>query len=492
MRDIPFLLIFVLALSFNFLLEEGLEFLDFHTRKKNGGKVPKELFGYADSRLLKKTVAYENEKYLLFIPEHIIGFILSLILVFSGYYVFIYTRLYQMTGSLYLTAVLFTLLASLPEEILSIPFDFKREFDIERRYGFSNMTIGMWILDGLKNLLLELILTVPLVLLANVLLLYLPNYWWILLSIIYISFSLALSFLYPVLIAPLFNKFTPLESKELKGRLENLLKKTGFESQGIFVMDASKRSKHSNAYFTGMGKNKRVVLYDTLLDQLSTDETESVLAHELGHYKLNHIIRRLFSAIPLVVLFLFAVSLVVKIPSLYTAFGFEVETSVILDGEKRMEIVLPYIHFIGVFLCGLVALPLSPLLSLVSNFFSRRDEFRADAFSAEACGRTRSLVTALIKLHKENLSELTPPKLYCIFKYNHPPLLERIRALEKGKEKPHSVHEALRKAREKTPEEAATAPAEQENGEPTETTAPAAENPQEEGATAPSEDHESV
>ena len=428
MPPIPFLTIFIIASTLNFLLEEGLEFIDYKARKKNGGKVPKELFGYADSRLLKKTAEYEDEKYRLFIPEHAAALVLSLVLVLSGYYVAVYRQLSQVTGNGTITAILFFLLASLPDAVLSVPFDFKREFDIEKRYGFSNMTVGMWLLDGLKGIFLGLLISCPLIALANVLLLYLPGCWWILLAAAYIALSLAITFLYPLVIAPLFNKFTPLESAELKLMLE----KTGFQSQGIFVMDASKRSRHSNAYFTGFGRSKRVVLYDTLLDQLSVDETESVLAHELGHYKLSHIIRRLFAVIPLVVISLFAVSVLVKMPSLYSAFGFQAETSVVLDGETRTETVLPYIHFIGLFLCGLVAGPFSPLLSLVSNFFSRRDEFQADAFSAETCGRSRSLVTALIKLHKENLSELTPPKLYCVFKYNHPPLLERIRALKKA------------------------------------------------------------
>lgn len=431
MHGKAFLLVFVLASSFSFLLEEVLEFIDYRARKRNGGKVPKELFGYVDSKLLKRTAAYEDEKYRLYIPEHCAGFVLSLVLVLSGYYVAVYRQLFLVTGSVYKTALLFFLLASLPEALLSIPFAFKREFDIERRYGFSKMTLGMWILDGLKGLAVELVLACPLILLAVFLLLYLPGAWWILLSAVYVLLSLGLSFLYPVLIAPLFNKFTPLEPQELKGRLEALLDKTGFQSQGIFVMDASKRSSHSNAYFTGVGKNKRVVLFDTLLDQLSVDETESVLAHELGHYKLNHVIRRLAAAIPLTVFFLFAVSMAVKLPSLYTSFGFEPETSIVLDGGRRVEAVLPYIHFIGVFLCGLVVAPFAPLFSLVANFFSRRDEFHADAFSAEVCGRSRSLVTALIKLHKENLSELTPPKIYCVFNYSHPPLLERIRALGK-------------------------------------------------------------
>ncbi len=434
MQGKPFLLIFILASTCSFLLEEALEFVDFRARKRNGSRVPKELFGYADSRLLKKTAAYEDEKYRLFVPEHVASFILSLVLVLSGFYVAVYEQLVRATGSIYLTALLFFIITSLPDSIISIPFAFKREFDIERRYGFSTMTLGTWLLDGLKSIILGLVIACPLTLLAVLLLLYLPGCWWLLLSAAYIALSLSLTFLYPLVIAPLFNKFTPLEAPELKGRLEALLTKTGFESRGIFVMDASRRSRHSNAYFTGIGRSKRVVLYDTLLDQLSVDETESVLAHELGHYKLNHVVRRLAMVIPLTVLFLFAVSVVVKMPSLYASFGFEAETSIVLDGGRRIERVLPYIHFIGVFLCSLVAAPFAPLLALVSNFFSRRDEFQADAFSAEACGRSRSLVTALIKLHKENLSELTPPKVYSVFKYNHPPLLERIRALGKSQQ----------------------------------------------------------
>ncbi|MBQ9539628.1 MAG: M48 family metallopeptidase [Treponema sp.] len=432
MQDKPFLLIFIIASTLNFLLVQALEFIDFRARKKNGSQVPKELFGYADSKLLKKTADYENEKYRLFIPEHIASFVLSLVLVLSGFYVAVYKQLSLTTGSIYITALLFFIISSIPQSILSIPFDFKREFDIERRYGFSTTTLGTWILDGLKSIIIGLLLSCPLILLAVLLLLYMPGHWWLLLSCVYIAFSLSLTFLYPLVIAPIFNKFTPLESTELKNRLEALLQKTGFQSQGIFVMDASRRSKHSNAYFTGIGKSKRVVLYDTLLEQLSIDETESVLAHELGHYKLNHIVRRLAAAIPLTVLFLFAISVIVKMPSLYSSFGFQTETSIIVDGEMRIEHTLPYIHFIGVFLCALITEPFGILLAPVSNFFSRRDEFQADAFSAETCGRSRSLVTALIKLHKENLSELTPPKIYSVFNYNHPPLLERIRALGKA------------------------------------------------------------
>lgn len=428
---INFLAIFVVASSVNFVLDEVLEYIDYRSRVKNGTKVPKELFGYADSKVLKRTVDYENEKYFLFIPRHVLSFALSLALVFSGYYVGIYNWLFYRTGSVYLTALFFTFLVAVPEYLLSIPFDIKSTFTIEKKYGFSKMTAGLWLLDQLKGLLVSTVISVPLLLLAVYLLLHIPNYWWILLSAVYIAFSLGISFLYPVVIAPLFNKFTPLASQELKNRLEKLLAKTGFESKGIFVMDASRRSSHSNAYFTGFGRNKRVVLYDTLLDQLSVDETESVLAHELGHYSLNHITRRIFAIIPLVVLLLFAASVLVKIPSLYTAFGFEPEVSVLLDDGRRIESVLPYIRFVGVFLMELVFAPFSPIISLVANFFSRRDEFQADAYSAQMCERSRSLVTALIKLHKENLSEVTPPKIYCVFNYSHPPLLERIRALEK-------------------------------------------------------------
>lgn len=428
---VPFFWIFIAGTVFSFVLTQFLEYVDYVSRKKSGTKVPKELFGYVDSKVLKKTCDYENEKYFCFLPESIVLFVLTLVLVLSGFYPFLLKLIQVYVQNIYLTVMFFYFFATLPESIVVTAFDLYKEFSIEKKYEFSNMTIGMWIADEIKEFIVSLIIAVPLIFAAVFLLLHMENFWWLLLAVIYISFSLGISFLYPVLIAPMFNKFTPVESLELKKRLETLLQKTGFESKGIFVMDASKRSKHSNAYFTGFGKNKRVVLYDTLLKQLSIDETESVLAHELGHYKLRHIVRRMFTVLPAVVVVLFLMSVLVKMPALYTDFGFSPETSIVIsESGVSCEYTMPYIRFAGIFLLPIVFGGFMPLVSLISNAVSRRDEFQADAFSANLCERSRSLVTALIKLNRENLKEVLPPKIYSVFNYNHPPLLERIRALD--------------------------------------------------------------
>ena len=184
----------------------------------------------------------------------------------------------------------------------------------------------------------------------------------------------------------------------------------------MFVMDASKRSKHSNAYFTGFGKTKRVVLYDTLIAQLKPEEIKAVLGHELGHYKHHHIIKKMCVMIPCIFGALFLMSLFISRSDLYTTFGFTVQP-------------VPEVQFLGIFLLGLVFGGFGTLLSPVTNFFSRRDEFQADAFAKNLCGTGKPLVTSLVTLNKENLSELTEPKIYSVFNYSHPPLLERIRAL---------------------------------------------------------------
>ena len=305
--------------------------------------------------------------------------------------------------------MLFLILGGIPGALLSLPFALYSEFGIEKHFGFSNMTLGMWI---------NMLIMIPLLLAMIGLFKYASDWWWILLGCIYFAFSIGISIIYPIFIAPIFNKFTPLEEGELKTRLEELLKKCGFKASGLFVMDASRRSGHSNAYFTGFGKSKRVVLYDTLIEQLSVDEIEAVLGHELGHYKHHHILKKMILMIPAVFVVLFVISMLVKLPSLYSGFGF-------VDVE-----VVPYqMMFIGIFLMSLVFGEWGILLNPIMNFMSRRDEFQADAFAKKICGTGEPLCTALIKLNKENLSEIQVPKIYSVFNYNHPPLLERIAAL---------------------------------------------------------------
>ncbi|MCR5319027.1 MAG: M48 family metallopeptidase [Treponema sp.] len=436
----PFVIIFIAGTLFKFLLDTILEFIDYKFRQKHGLEIPQELEGLVDEPTLKKTCAYENANYFSGIPYSLLGLALTFALVFSLYFVFCYEKgLSIAKGNSYLTILLFALFVSIPSIILSIPFELYDEFKIEKKFGFSNMTLGMWLLDQLKSLVIGLVLGVPLILVAVALMNHIEH-WWFFLGSVYIAFSLAVSYIYPVLIAPIFNKFTPLEDGELRERLFALLEKCGFKASGIFVMDASRRSSHSNAYFTGFGKNKRIVLYDTLLKQLSTDEIEAVLGHELGHFKKHHIIKRMCVMFPLIFAFLFAAWLLIKIPSLYSGFGFAGSTGSISSTPlSASNTAIPAtLQYVGIYLLSLIFGGFSPIFSLVSNTFSRRDEFEADKFSVATCGSGEPLVSALIKLNKENLSEIQVPTIYSIFNYSHPPLLERIKAIRMKKK--HSIY----------------------------------------------------
>ncbi|MBR1722027.1 MAG: M48 family metallopeptidase [Treponema sp.] len=415
-----FLLLFVTGTLFNLSLNLILEKIDFSFRKKHGLEIPEAMAPFIDRQTLEKTRQYKDANYKLMIPSSILETLLSLYLVYCGFYPVLFEHIYSWTENSFLAALIFTILSSIPGAFLAIPFSLYSEFGIEKRFGFSNMTFGMWIGDTIKGILLNLFLMAPLLLAMTGLFKYAEICWWILLGCVYLIFSLAVSIIYPLFIAPIFNKFTPLEEGELKTRLEELLKKCGFKASGLFVMDASRRSGHSNAYFTGFGKSKRVVLYDTLINQLSAEEIEAVLGHELGHYKHHHIVKKMFFMVPLIFALLFIISCLIRLPELYEGFGF------LAEGQVSYKMM-----FIGLFLISLSFGEWGILFSPLVNFLSRKDEFQADAFSNKICGNGEALCSALIKLNKENLSEIQVPKIYSIFNYSHPPLLERIAALKK-------------------------------------------------------------
>ena len=414
-----FFILFLAGTVFDFVLNQFLEASDFFFRKKHGKQIPERLKDFLNAQELEKTCAYEDAKYFVWIPSNILNFILKLALVLSGFYVFLYENFYNFTENVFATVILFSIVSGIPSFIVNLPFSLYREFRIEKKFGFSNMNLKMWILDFAKSTVLSAVIAIPILCAATALIVCFNKIWWLLFAIVYLAFSLGISYIYPVLIAPIFNKFSPLEEGEIKERIEKLFAKTGFKTSGIFTMDASRRSNHSNAYFTGFGKNKRIVLYDTLIKQLEPSEIEAVLGHELGHCKKHHIAKRMIVMIPLVFVSLLAASLIAKLPPLYSAFGYE-----------PLETIAPYIQPLGLLFIGLVFEGYGNIVSLVSNFFSRKDEFQADAYSKEMCGTFQALISALIKLNKENLSELEPPKIYSMFNYSHPPLMERIKALE--------------------------------------------------------------
>jgi STE24 endopeptidase len=231
----------------------------------------------------------------------------------------------------------------------------------------------------------------------------------------FVGFQLLLSYLYPVVIAPLFNKFDPIEDEDLKTRIKNLMDHTGFRFGGLFKMDASVRSRHTNAYFTGIGKTKRIVLFDTLLNTHTHEEIASVLAHELGHMKKGHIRKQLIASILLSLVGFYLTSLVIAWPLLYDTFGFP-----------------QIVPFAGLFLMSLAAKPFAFFLTPIGSMISRRFERQADKFAYELTGTARPMIEALKRLAKDNLSNLHPHPLYAWFYYSHPPLVERVETLEKA------------------------------------------------------------
>ena len=430
----PFVLIFLIGTIASFLIHHFLEFIDYKARKKNGGTLPKELqeipaANVFDQEKLKKISEYENAKYFAWIPSSVCNLVLDFALIIFGFYPFIFDKICLISGfpssigSCFVCFFLFMIISSVPGEILSIPFSLYREFVVEKKFGFSKMTFKLWIIDNLKEGILSIILSALLTIVASIFFVKCPSSWWFILAAVLICFTFIMQIIYPKFIAPLFNKFSPLEEGELKEKLSDLLQKTGFVSDGIFIMDASKRSGHSNAYFTGFGKSKRIVLFDTLTKTLTTDELVAVLGHELGHFKLKHILKRLIFTIPLEFVLLFALYKLAQFTDLYTGFGFANITAQNVSS----------VQFIGLFLAILIYGSISEIISPITNIFSRKDEYEADKFSVEHCNNKEDLISALIKLNSDNLSELLPPKLYVFWNFSHPTLIERIAALKKIK-----------------------------------------------------------
>ena len=292
--------------------------------------------------------------------------------------------------------------------LLDLPFSIYSTFVIEERFGFNRTTVKTFITDIFKGALLTIIIGMPLVWVVLWLMEKAGENWWLYTWAVWTAFSLFIAWAYPTWIAPIFNKFTPLEEGETLNRITSLLNRCGFNSNGIFVIDGSKRSSHGNAYFSGFGKNKRIVFFDTLLESLDDDELEAVLAHELGHFKRKHIIKGMGLTIATTLLALWVLSWLMQNEWFYTALG--VSTSSTYIALLLFTIVMPVFTFL-----------LSPLLSMLS----RKNEFEADEFAAQQ-SEAKNLISALVNLYKENANTLTPDPLYSAFYDSHPPASVRI------------------------------------------------------------------
>jgi len=314
-----------------------------------------------------------------------------------------------------ITGTVFILGLMIISSIIDMPVSLYQTFVLEERFGFNKTTVATFILDLLKGFMLMLLIGAPL--LATVLWIMekMGVYWWLYVWLVWTGFSLIMLWAYPVFIAPLFNKFRPLAEGSTRERIQSLLQRTGFKSKGIFVMDGSRRSAHGNAYFTGFGKNKRIVFFDTLLETLSDPEMEAVLAHELGHFKRHHVIKRMVVIFSTSLVGLFILGWLMQQSWFYSGLG--VSTPSTYMALTLFMIAGPVFTFF-----------LNPL----SSWFSRKHEFEADEFAATTASAS-DLVNALVKMYKENAATLTPDNLHSAFYDSHPPAPIRIAHLQEIK-----------------------------------------------------------
>jgi STE24 endopeptidase len=303
--------------------------------------------------------------------------------------------------------------------IVGLPFSIFRTFRLEARFGFNRTTLALWLADLAKGLLLGIVLGVPLLLVILWLMARAGAAWWLYAWLVWFGFQLLMLFLYPTLIAPLFNRFTPLPAGTERERIERLLARCGFAVAGLFVMDGSRRSGHGNAYFTGFGKARRIVFFDTLLARLVPDELEAVLAHELGHYKLRHVAKRIAWSAALSLAFLGVLAWLAQSSWFYVGLGIPADALAVARARPGVALAL-----------FLLVLPVFTfVLSPIAARYSRRHEFEADAFAARNASAA-ALVSGLVKLYEDNAATLTPDPLHSAFYDSHPPAAVRVSRLQ--------------------------------------------------------------
>jgi STE24 endopeptidase len=395
------------------LLKEGFEYLlrylNFRHMKKFGLSVPSVLEGKIDIDLLKKTQAYETEKTRFGFISSLFGNIVTIIFIFGGLLNIYNSWVVALQMPFIVSGLLFFLILSYANTVISIPFSLYSTFKIENKYGFNTMTPELWLKDFFKSIILSTIITGILVSVGLWIVQSSPNAWWIWIWGFFLVFSLFMMYISPYVIEPLFNKFTPLEEQVLVEQIKHMLHKVSITVSRVFRMDASKRSRHTNAYFSGIGRVKRIILYDTLLEIMNHDEILAVLAHEAGHWKRKHILKMIIATELLSFFILYGVSRIFQTGLLTDLFHIQ-------TGTFFAKIVI--IGFLG----GIVSLLFIPF----SSSISRRFEREADRFAFSLSGNNESMISALIKLSKDNLSNLHPHPLYAAFYYSHPPMVQRI------------------------------------------------------------------
>ena len=401
--------LFIFILIFNFIVDKVLHTLNEGYFDK---KIPEKLNDIYDQDTYKKSQAYKKMSAKLSNVSSLISTILILFFLLIDGFTYLDNFARSISEQPILITLIFFGFIMIGSEIISTPISYYNTFVIEEKFGFNKTTKQIFWVDKIKDLLMSVLLGGAILSLISWFYLLTENNFWIYSWILVTAFSLFLNMFYAKLIVPLFNKQTPLENGVLKSAIESYGKKVGFTIHNIFIIDGSKRSTKANAYFSGFGSQKRITLYDTLINDLDTDEIVAVLAHEVGHYKKNHIIYNMISSILLSGLTLYLLSFFINSPILSNALG----------------VSTPSFH-IGLIAFGILYTPISEITGLCINFMSRKFEYQADNYAKETFHKN-ALITSLKKLSKNSLSNLTPHPAYVFAHYSHPTLLNRIKNLE--------------------------------------------------------------
>src|SRR5882724_7873592 len=414
----PFAIVALVLILARAIAELWLSRLNQRHVRAHANELPPAFHGIIDEATYRRSVDYTLAKSRFADITGVFDVVVLIALLFSGVLPWAFgsftarfgTPIWAMAGFLFVTGIALS--------ILGLPLAWYDQFKLEQRFGFNTTTLKTWVLDRVKGFLLALLFGYPLLALVLKLIEWTGANWWLWAAAVVIGFQLLLLLIALAMIMPFFNKFTPLPEGALRERLFALAQHTDFPTRSIDVMDGSKRSRHSNAFFTGFGRFRKIVLFDTLIEQLTEPELESVLAHEIGHYKKRHVFKLLGVSSAGVFVALAAIAWLARQQWFYRAFGFE------FGGGLGAADVVPAMLLFAL-LAGTISFWLSPII----HMWSRHFEYEADAFARATMGEPQSLVQALRKLSEKNLSNLTPHPLYSGFYYSHPTLVERERTL---------------------------------------------------------------
>ena len=404
--------IFIALISIKFLLETYLKIRNLKSIDNNKESVPAKFKDVVTEEEYKKSIFYNTDRIKFQIFTSLFGSVVLIIFTIGGLLNYLTQVVMDITPSNVLGAVLLGLLLIIVEEIISIPISIYSTFVIEERHGFNKTTKKTFVTDIFKGLLISGAISSILYATVIFIIIRAGDLWWIYAFAAVFTLQAIIFFLYPVLIMPLFNKFEPLDDEEFKKPIEKLLEKVDFKSKGLFVMNASLRSTHGNAFFTGIGKNKRIVFFDTLLKTINPDEMEAILGHELGHYKLGHIRKTLISSLVFGFLGFYILNEIFKSDNFFIAHGLE-----------NLTVYSKFLMFYLVI--GSYTFFTKPITSALS----RKREFEADDFSFQFTDGEH-MISGLLKLTKDNASNLTPDPLYSSYYYSHPPIAERVASIE--------------------------------------------------------------